>query len=424
MLSYQESREPFLCQKRGINFQALVTGDNGGAARVLTLDIVEGMKARGVKGGAVLMVGAAAALLLFSFPAWAQADTALPDTCGLYGSGDVPPRGYGAAYNLFSPARETLLRAYCRARDVLLVAGSGAPTQYVWRRGFVWRAGAWHPFDFRGDRARGDWFAGEARAILPLAPGGEQTRYAVAYVCQWVEGAWKCGCRDRSCTERGWQLQAFSPRAAEVPPERAFSVYQGLPRLKNSTVVAGALSSYAAPPGARVAVIGTGFKREGNAVFLENDAGARYPARQEGSASAGRLVFVVPDAPRGVYRVVVENAGGRDERGVLFAVVERGTAPPALARFSPARGPWGSTITLEGEGFTREGNIVMTSYGAVKGVPSPDGTHLSFRFAPYENVPALAARIREGSYPLSLPVYFIVFNARGMSNQIGAFEFE
>ena len=377
---------------------------------------------------ALLAAGAAAFAFLPSlFPqapaARAAEDAALPDTCGRYTNQTPPPRGYGAAYNLFSSAQETLLRVFCRAEDALFVAGRGAPTQYVYHRGYLWSEGAWRPFSFEGDAPRGAWFQGEARATLPLAASGE-TQYAVAYVCQWVEDAWRCGCRDRACTERGWQLQVFSPRAAAVPPARAFSVYQGLPRLQNSAVVAGALSSYAAPPGARVTITGTGFVPEGNAVFLENEAGARYPARQAGRARGGVLTFVVPEAPRGIYRVKVENARGRDEAGVIFAVADAGTTPPKITRVAPARGPWGSTVTLEGEGFAREGNIVMTSYGAIKNVPSPDGTRLSFRFAPYEEVPALAARIRAGDYPLTLPAYFIVFNARGMSNQVGTFSFE
>ena len=123
-----------------------------------------------------------------------------------------------------------------------------------------------------------------------------------------------------------------------MPPARAFSVYEGLPRLQNSAVVAGALSSYAAPPGARVTITGTGFVPEGNAVFLENEAGARYPARQAGRARGGVLTFVVPEAPRGIYRVKVENVRGRDEAGVIFAVADAGTTPPKSATGSGAVG--------------------------------------------------------------------------------------
>jgi hypothetical protein len=31
----------------------------------------------------------------------------------------------------------------------------------------------------------------------------------LAYLCTWNGSAWKCGCRDRACTQSSWQIQSF-----------------------------------------------------------------------------------------------------------------------------------------------------------------------------------------------------------------------
>ncbi|NBD73754.1 hypothetical protein GVX82_01790 [Patescibacteria group bacterium] len=127
------------------------------------------------------------------------------------------PDGYGSPYNMFSEVSELLLDADCSAttfRPVVNEPDEHAGEFAVWDQGYVWRDSQWESFDLVPSEEAtrfGSWIWGSARGPdLEYGPG-QGAAYFVAYTCQWIDGGWKCGCRDGSCRERAWQLQSAQP---------------------------------------------------------------------------------------------------------------------------------------------------------------------------------------------------------------------
>lgn len=144
--------------------------------------------------------------MLFILPATAEAAS-----CNLLDSSRAVPAGYGAAYNVFSSAKELLVSVSCTSSQATLTAGSGAENQYVYRLGYTYRNNQWHQIPLTGSNLLGGaWYVGQASARLPqTAAELEQNNFAAAYVCQWINGVWRCGCRDSACAQGLWQLQGF-----------------------------------------------------------------------------------------------------------------------------------------------------------------------------------------------------------------------
>jgi hypothetical protein len=42
-----------------------------------------------------------------------------------------------------------------------------------------------------------------------LMTDSTKASYDVAYTCRWTGQRWKCGCRDRACTQSYWPVQSF-----------------------------------------------------------------------------------------------------------------------------------------------------------------------------------------------------------------------
>ncbi|TSC73499.1 MAG: hypothetical protein G01um101470_44 [Parcubacteria group bacterium Gr01-1014_70] len=146
--------------------------------------------------------------------------TALPQ-CGEYTSSTAVPAGYAAAYNPFNPTEALLTRVLCTTSLMSLRAGRqntvGAtwPITYTYSRGYVYRdGGPWQSITLapRGISTKvEEWIngAGEHNESI-LSTDAGKTIYFVAYTCQWINNAWKCGCRDATCagsTGNLWQLQ-------------------------------------------------------------------------------------------------------------------------------------------------------------------------------------------------------------------------
>jgi hypothetical protein len=122
-----------------------------------------------------------------------------------------PPAGYGAAYDVFARGNPLVIRGLGRATaNATVSVGSGAPSQYIYRYAHEWRNNQWIRVTLEGTDRQGDWFVGGAT--------GELTRpftdlawpsYVVAYICNRVADAWRCGCSDAACQTPRRQLQAF-----------------------------------------------------------------------------------------------------------------------------------------------------------------------------------------------------------------------
>ena len=144
--------------------------------------------------------------------------------CHLFSSATRVPEGFGAAFNLFSSARETMLNVDCSsAPNVPVAVGNGDDTVYIYKTGYEWTGGAWRPFSFSGSRlATDDWYIGYAEANLV----GSQTEhneqnYFLAYTCVRTRMRWKCGCRNAACAANYWQLQGFKYPGTTGPDHQA-----------------------------------------------------------------------------------------------------------------------------------------------------------------------------------------------------------
>lgn len=135
-----------------------------------------------------------------------------------YTNANIPPTGYGAAYNVFSGAKELLLRVGCNTNgDALFSAYTPdtATTKYVLKTGYRWNGGSWVPITFTGTPAPGPaangWLLMGATTTIAnadLRPQGVYTFFA-AYTCTFANSKWNCGCRDTYCVFNGWQIQAM-----------------------------------------------------------------------------------------------------------------------------------------------------------------------------------------------------------------------
>lgn len=134
---------------------------------------------------------------------------AIPASCSIYKSvADPIPAGYGSPFNQLSAAKEATLSITCASTSAKATAGT--QQTYVYKTGFITENGAWKKITFSGADAPGNegWLQGSAQSNLPAAPASGRS-YVLAYVCQYQNNVWKCGCRDSACTQNYWTLQAY-----------------------------------------------------------------------------------------------------------------------------------------------------------------------------------------------------------------------
>ncbi len=121
------------------------------------------------------------------------------------------PDGYGPPFNMLSSAQEPVLTVSCDPGNIRATAGSSTAQTFVYNKGFVYAGGSWQSISFSGMNATGNpgWLSGKANSsLLPEATGGAGN-FVIAFVCQYVENSWKCGCRDKACANSFWTLQKY-----------------------------------------------------------------------------------------------------------------------------------------------------------------------------------------------------------------------
>lgn len=132
------------------------------------------------------------------------------DACSQLDSTKAIPAGFGASYDLILPGYTSLIKTDCSASSLSLEVGNNQSTQYIYKRGYYYRNGAWESFNFSNATATSDWIIGTANASIVLSEAERLgTNYVVAYICTWTGSEWKCGCRDKACANNFWQLQIF-----------------------------------------------------------------------------------------------------------------------------------------------------------------------------------------------------------------------
>ena len=116
------------------------------------------------------------------------------------------PTGYGAAYNPLSSTKEYLVSAACTsATQANVTVGNGNTTTYVYNKGYYYTGTTWQQFTLScSNLVSNTWCVGKGTVTVPTP---QNPTNVIGYTCQWVNSAWKCGCRDATCTDRYWQLQ-------------------------------------------------------------------------------------------------------------------------------------------------------------------------------------------------------------------------
>ncbi len=155
----------------------------------------------------ILAVSVLCVFIWHSFLATAHAAST---TCTDAYTKDVTvPTGYGASYNLFSSAKEQLVKtASCTDTRASITVGNGDAATYVYKLGYQWTGSTWQQVSFTGSSALVSnlWYIGTANGTFTLA-SGNTSKYYVGYTCQKIGDIWKCGCRDATCVTPYWQLQ-------------------------------------------------------------------------------------------------------------------------------------------------------------------------------------------------------------------------
>jgi len=122
-------------------------------------------------------------------------------------SDTVVPSGYGSPYMFSGVIDELAMRVVCEEDGARLVLGQEDRAVYIYRHAFESTDRGWRRVELKGDRAVGPWFVGSASGDLAAAEGDGTV---IAYMCEKVDGVWKCGCRDEACGTSYWQRQAYA----------------------------------------------------------------------------------------------------------------------------------------------------------------------------------------------------------------------
>lgn len=363
---------------------------------------------RVVSYGALATLGVAAFALGYigSLPALLMAGV----DCHKYTSATPVPEGYAAPYNVFSTARELLVKVSCETDGATLTVGSGDTSMYVYKYGYEWRNGSWQRITFTGSKpvSGTDWLRGRGSTALAAA---SSVTHVVGYTCQWrssgTSGAWKCGCRDQNCTTGYWQIQAY-----ETPKP-------GLPTAGNifaqSTELAAVYASQKyGPVGARIALYGTGFESTNTVYFTDYKLAV-------GAPQSSALWFNVPNITPGVYKLTVENSKGRDTAPVWFAITQPNAQLPIVESVSPSAGKADQLVVIRGKNFTPTGNVVETSFQMIENVSSSDGVTLRVKVPSFPRDPEMLGKPENKNTGTVWPVGIKVINANGWSTSYATY---
>ncbi len=124
---------------------------------------------------------------------------------------------YGTSNNVFSDTNEPLGLVLCNDEEEgEILWGDGEPTTLIYKYAFHSTPNdSWERVPLSGPSSVGQWFIGTAQAHVPELFEGlderESARFVIAYVCQRIEGKWKCGCKDAVCANPSWQVMRASP---------------------------------------------------------------------------------------------------------------------------------------------------------------------------------------------------------------------
>lgn len=179
--------------------------------------------------GIFLLAGGVMAPALARAQEGAPALPGSPDSftyCSTYQSGKAVPNGFGAAYNPHSSGKETMLKSLCESatfRPYVDSVGIDTRNIAIYKYGYHWNGSSWVRYEYipadGSAQAAGDWLSQSVRGQNDISYAGDVT-YWVAYACVRANNAWKCGCRDGSCSKSYWNMQGAARQAASKSEEK------------------------------------------------------------------------------------------------------------------------------------------------------------------------------------------------------------
>jgi len=337
---------------------------------------------------------------------------------------------HGSPFDYFVTRPSLMLTVACDQAGVTIDMSGTNPDTFIYEYGFHRVNGKWQRITFVGAQKNGPWVVQRASARIDN-PVTDREGKIIAYVCQKVAGAWKCGCRDNYCAQPFWQMQTYryTPGAVGVGQTTLPSISSpqtggltgGLTSGLGLTTDASAgpgvqrLSNYAARPGSTLTLSGAGFSPSGNDILFDGTTVVRGA-----QAPMGSLLFQVPAtvAP-GKYEVTVRANGALLPGSDVLWVQEAGMPVPKVTSVSPVLIKQGGTVTLKGTGFSRTHNDIVTTFGVVDGGASTDGSTLTFTYKPFDKVEEF--RDMDGKKTdVAMDIVLTVVTSGGTSNTVAA----
>lgn len=369
-----------------------------------------------LSGGGIPNIGFAQALSLNALSGFTSPSmTTIPIFCHtVFAEGVVSPK-FASPVNFFSDVKETLITALCMEREsVLIQAGTGDNTQYIYKYGYRKVDGVWKKITYSGPKTIGAWVVGKATVQLEGVKEGE-TGEVIAYICQKVANTWKCGCSDKACSAPKWQLQQYEVSKDLLKSAQAYKkelLTQSIPTGDELPLDIYTSSKDIALPGTKVELSGSGFSKTNKNDVLWNGV-----VKQVGlvSPNGSSLFITVPQLPPAKYTVTVRVGDEVSEYGAtIWIQAGANVTAPVVHSISPKIGKQGGTFTIYGEGFTNN-NDVVTTFSILEGLPSKDGKSITFSYDPFGE--KLEAWVKYGvPYHYKQQVTFKVINTSGTSN--------
>ncbi len=174
-------------------------------------------------------------------------------------------------------------------------------------------------------------------------------------------------------------------------------------------------SKYSGPIGTSVVLFGSGFNSS-NTVYFGNSHFISNITSNDGSS----LSFVIPNIPYGKYEVYVENEKGVTEEKTFFVVTDPLVAGPEITKVSPSSQNIGGEISISGSGFVPNGNMLLTGYGIIENISSPDGKTLNFSTSELSQL-ADIQEVLDFNQEEEWVIYFHVVNDKGVTENPGQF---
>lgn len=313
------------------------------------------------------------------------------------------PAGYGAPLSFFAGYGSLSVQALCGDEGVRVRVGLENSDIFIYQYAYHRGDQGWERITLAGDDARGPWFVGSAEGFVE-DPGDEGN--IVAYMCEKVDGAWKCGCRDEACAVPFWQLQTYRTQSGSLA-----NLEELLQAETSDELYISQPSTYHAAMGDEITIYGNAFSTAsaGNMVYV-----GEHVLKGVISENGNSVTFPMPDVPVGKYRVHLERDGERTEYGTVVWLQDGELEVPKISSVSPEEGKQGDTFTVYGSGFMPEGNDLVTTFGVLDGLSSQDGTSITFRYDPFDE--QVDFRNEDGSQrDHSQPVHVTAVTAGGVS---------